>query len=413
MKIKNIFWIFALNACVYWLQDFEGLPGLSLFKHFKEDLHWSPEKLMMISSLLALAWIPKILWGFFVDNYLSKRTWIAITLIIDMLTVLFLGLWSLPLVVLLTLIFFNNTESAIRDVTADAIMCIEGKRHNLTGKIQSCQWTSLTVCSIVTSLLGGYIADHYSYQIGFLLIIPFYLLCVVPLLMYKEVKPETCEQKCGNCEHNDVCDLSKYNVCSDYKEYRENTSFIEKLKPYKQLFTNKTFLWIGVFILLYNFSPGFGVPLQYIERDQFKWSFQFMGMLGAICSVASIMGYLIYGKISEHINIRKWIIGSVFLGATTTLAYLYFTPVSAIVYGIVFSIVGAFLQLIMLDFMARKTIKGLEATTFACLCGITNLGGMLSNFAGAGLLHIVGLKWLIIVSAITSFACLTIVRKIK
>lgn len=382
--MKNLFWIYALNSLVYWIQDFEGLPGLSLFKYFKENLNWSPEKLMIVSSLLGLAWIPKILWGILIDNYLSKKTWIVITLIIDSLTVLFLGIWSLPLVIVLTLIFFNNSDSAIRDVATDAIMCVEGKKHNITGKIQSVQWISITASSILTSFLGGYIADHYDYRIGFLLILPFYLLCIIPLINYKE-----------------------------NKSTRTKNNFILKIKNYILIFKNKNYLWVCLFILLYNFSPSFGTSLVYIERDVFKWSYQFKGILGAIGSISAIIGFICYAKISSKINPKKWLFAGILIGTFITLCYLYYTPISAIVYSIVFSFIGSFFRLISLDVMAKNSISKLEASSFALLCGVSNLGGFISLQSGAFLLPLLGLKKLIVVSAILGMLGLLVINKLK
>jgi predicted MFS family arabinose efflux permease len=387
MKIKQLMWIYILNATVYFLQDWENLPGLSIFKYFKETLHYTPEHLMYISSILGLAWIPKIIWGYCCDTMFSKKVWIGFTLIIDLVTVLVLGLWSLPVVALLTLIFFNNTDSAIRDVAVDGIMCVEGKKYNETGKIQTIQWISITITSIITSLLGGYIAEHYDYRLGFLLIIPFYIWCVIPLLKYKE--------------NYRVVEVSN-----------EKQSRLETLKSYGKIFKDKSFLWVCLFIFLYNYSPSFGTPISYIERDKFHWSFQFMGMLGALASIAGVLGYLIYGKICKKINIKKWLICSVFLGALTSLAYLYLTPASVIAYAILFSLFGAMIQITILDFMAKRSINGFEASTFALLCGITNLSSTTSTVSGAFLFPKIGLNNLIIVSAITSFLCLGIINKI-
>ena len=127
-KKNQITWVYILTSLVYYIQGFESLPSFSLLKYFKEILMYLPEKLMIINALVGLAWIPKILWGILSDNYLSKKTWIALSLIIDIITVLFLGIWSLPLVLLITMMFLNSTDSAIRDVNTDAIMCVEGKK---------------------------------------------------------------------------------------------------------------------------------------------------------------------------------------------------------------------------------------------------------------------------------------------
>jgi hypothetical protein len=65
-----------------------------------------------------------------------------------------------------------------------------------------------------------------------------------------------------------------------------------------------------------------------------------------------------------------------------------------------------------MDFMARNTIPGLEATSFALLCSISNLALVSSNLSGAWLLPVLGLKWLIVISALTSFLCLPLIKKI-
>ena len=97
----------------------------------------------------------------------------------------------------------------------------------------------------------------------------------------------------------------------------------------------------------------------------------------------------------------------------TSLSYLYYTPASAIVYDIFYSLLGMFIFLMVMDFMARHSVKGLEATSFALLCSVNNLSGVASNLSGAFLLPLVGLKWLIILSALTSFLCLFLINKIE
>jgi len=264
-------------------------------------------------------------------------------------------------------------------------MCIEGKKYNATGKIQSIQWIFITIATIITGLLGGYLADHYSYKIGFLLLIPFYLLMFTPLYFYHE-----------------------------QKVHKIRTKLIDTFQPYKEIFRHKSFLWACLFLFLYKYSPSFGTPLSYLERDKFQWTFQFMGILGTIASIVSIFGAMIYYKICQKINIKRWLYYSVFLGACTTLSYLYYTPISAIIYLIIYSLIGMIIHLIMMDFLAKSSIRGLEATTFALLCGINNLSaGTASSFSGAFLLPIIGLQPLIILSSLTSFLCLPLIKKLK
>lgn len=339
---------------------------------------------MVINSITTLAWLIKPVIGFAIDNFLNKKIWIFISLGLDILASLILGLNNLPIFVLITLLLATSTNAAFRDVSVDGIMCVEGKKYGLTGKIQSVQWISISVSGLITGILGGYIAQKSGYKLSFLCLIPVYLLVGLIAYFYRE--------------NNGVND-----------GYPAAYLFTDL----KKIFADKKLMIIGLFIFLYKYSPSFGTPLFFIQRDTFKWSKVWIGALGTISTVFQIGGALFYYKFSRKINIKKWLFFSVFLGAITTLGYLYYTPLTAVSYDILYSFIGMFIFLMVLDFMARNTVKGMEATSFALLASISNLAGVASNLSGASLLPVVGLKWLIVLSAFTSFLCLPLINKIE
>jgi MFS-type transporter involved in bile tolerance (Atg22 family) len=381
MKNKKLFWIFVLSSAVYFTQGIEGLPAQGLFYYLKESLNLSPEKIMLIGSLTTLAWLVKPLIGYLIDNAFSKRAWIFISLVLDIVFVLFLGLMQMPVFILLALLVINSGNAAFRDVAADGIMCVEGKKYQATGKIQSIQWVSILVAGLFTGLGGAFIAEKWGYQAGFLCLIPVYLLVGIPAYFYQEEKIEK----------------------------KQSTLFTDL----KILFSDKKILIIGLFIFLYKYSPSFGTPLFFIQRDSFKWSKIWIGTLSTLSTIFGVIGALLYYKFSQKINIKQWLYYSVFLGGLTTLSYLYYTPQTAVAYDVIYSFLGMFIFLMVMDFMARHSVKGLEATSFALLCSINNLSGVASNLSGAFLLPLVGLKWLIVLSALTSFLCLPLINKIE
>jgi MFS family permease len=391
MKInKKLFWIFILSSAVYFTQGIEGLPGLALTFYLKEKLHLTPSTIMYLGSITGLAWLIKPLWGYLCDNYFTKKKWIGISLLGSLITCLYLGLnpfLALPIIILLASL--GSWTTAVRDVAVDGIMCVEGKEANECGRIQSIQWTSITVAGIIAGLIGGYVADHFNYQFGYLCLIPFYLIIMGIVLKYKS------------------------SAIRETQLTQKPPTLIQSILSYRELFTNKKFLVGCLFLFLYNFNPSFGTPLFFIERDSFHWSGTFMGILGAITSGVSITGSILYWKYGKKINIKKCLFWSVFIGAGTTLCYLYFTPVSAIIYGIIFSLVGMFIFLNVMAFLAENTLSGKEATSFALLCSINNLAGTASSLAGAYLYPKVGLQLLIIISAFTSFLCLPLLKKLK
>ncbi len=380
---KKFFWIFALSSAVYFTQGIEGLPSQGLFYYLKETLHFSPEKIMLISSITISAWLVKPLIGYVIDNFLHKKAWIFLSLLFDIILILCVGLLQLPLFILISILFLNSNDAAFRDVAVDGIMCVEGKKYNATGKIQSIQWISISVAGLITGIGGGIIAEKWGYQAAFLALIPVYLLVGIPAYFYKEDKP---------------------------LQGKVRSALLPDLK---KLFAHKQLLIVGVFIFLYKYSPSFGTPLFFIQRDTFKWGKIWIGGLGTISTLFGIAGSLIYYRVSQKINIKKWLYISVFLGAVTSLSYLYYTPVTAVIYDVLYSLLGMFIFLMVMDFMARKTVPGLEATSFALLCSFSNLAMVTSNLSGAFFLPILGLKWLIILSALTSFLCLPLISKIE
>jgi len=387
MKInKKLFWIYLLSSAIYFTQGIEGLPGLSLFFYLKEKLGFTPDKIMYIGSITGLAWLVKPLWGYLCDNFLSNKKWIILSLLGSISIAFYFGLTSfLPLSLLVILLSLASFNAALRDVSVDGIMCIDGKKTNTCDKIQAIQWTSITVASILVGLGGGYIADHFTYKVGYLCLIPIYLVIITVVLRYRTTVPQN----------------------------RTRVHAFETICSYKSLFINKSFLLACLFLFLYKYNPSFGTPLSFIERDVFKWSGQWMGTLGAIVSCFEILGAIIFFRMCKKINIKKWLYISVFLGAITTLCYLKFTPVTAIIYGIAFSILGMFIHLIVMSWMAKTTLPGKEATSFALLCSINNLAGTASGLSGAFLFPKIGLQPLIILSALTSFICLPLIKRLE
>lgn len=338
---------------------------------------------MFISSLTISAWLVKPLIGYVIDNVFDKKAWIFIALVFDIFLALLLGFAKLPLIILITALVLNSTNTAFRDVAVDGVMCVEGKKFGITGKIQSVQWISINVAALLTGIGGGVIAEKWGYQAAFLCLIPVYLAVGVIAFFFVE-------DKAGN----------------------NNSSRL--FQDLKKLFTDKRLLIIGLFIFLYKYSPSFGTPLFFIQRDTFKWGKVWIGTLGSISTVFGIIGSLLYYKFSQKINLTRWLFISVFVGAVATLSYLYYTPVTAVAYDVVYSFMGMFIFLMIMDFMARNTVKGLEATSFALLASISNLALVASNLSGAFLLKEgIPLTWLIVISSLTSFLCLPLISRIK
>ncbi len=382
--MNSLFWLYALNAIVFFTRGLEDITGLPIFFLFKEKFHYNESQIMYLSSLIGIPWLIKPIWGFLADFCgLTKKQIILGTVLFAFLICGFIGISPiLPIPLLIGLMLFQSSNSAIANVTVDGAMICGGRDTNSCGKIQTLQWSSITIAGIITGALGGYLAQYYPYQISYLLLLPLYILIFCFTLQYKEPP--------------------KINVKK------------EAIWPIlKSLFQDKSILLFSLFIFLYNFSPSFGVPLTFIQVDKWHWSKTFIGILGTIGAICSLGGAWLYWQYSKKIDLNKWLYYSVFIGAVTQLLYLYFTPISCILYSIVLSIIGMGIQLLMLDFMARKTKIGVEIVCFALLCSVNNITGTINNLSGAFLYPLIGLNALIIISSLTSFLCLPLLRRIR
>ena len=133
---KNLFLIFALNSSIYFLQGIGGIASTPLSYYLKETLHYSPSILMFIGAFTSLAWILKPLIGMTIDGTkLQRRTWILLAIGIDILFASLIGIFTLPISLLVTVLMFSNWNTAFRDVSVDGIMVVEGKKFEITGKI--------------------------------------------------------------------------------------------------------------------------------------------------------------------------------------------------------------------------------------------------------------------------------------
>ncbi len=378
---RNIFWIFALSSAVYFTQGIEGLPSQSLFYYFKESLHFSPQKIMLLSSVITFAWLIKPPIGYLVDNFFNKKSWIFISLLLSAILALVIFHAQAAIFWLIFLLLVSSACSALRDVSVDGLMCTEGKKYGLTGKIQSVQWISISVAMLFAGLAGGFIAERWSYKTAFLCLVPVYALVCIPAFFYKDTSLKKPSESF-------FLDISK-------------------------ILSDKRLIIAGLFVFLYKYSPSFGTPLFFIQRDAFGWSKLWIGVLNSISTAFGILGAILYYRLNGRINIKRWLFYSVFVGAVTTLSYLYYTPVTAVIYDTIYSLMGMFVFLMIMDFMARNSTPGLEATAFALLCSISNLSTAVSNFSGAFLLAKTGLGGLIVLSSLTSFLCLFLINKIE
>jgi MFS family permease len=311
-------------------------------------------------------------------EYYKRKPYIFLSAIISSVMALVIGFSPIiSLTVLITFLLLYAVGQAGDNVGTNGLVIEQGVKEGSVGQLQSVQWASIGVATVLTGAIGGYISEHYDYHLAYLLIAIFPASIAILSLFLKEDKVEISQKR------------DKVNI----KE------FFVKLN-------NRQLILSTIFLFLFWFSPSIGTPLMDKMRGTLHFSKIWIGWLDTIGSSFGIVGALLYFKFGKDIDVKKWLYYSVILNAIATFAYLWLTPHSILVYSIVFSVSGQFTHLLMLGMMAYMCPVGTEATTFALLTAIVNFGSFCSNLAGAKLFALFGYNGLVIISGATTFLCL-------
>ncbi len=375
-----------------------ALPNLAIKFLLKEVLNITPAGMSYFQAVIVLAWVIKPLWGYFSDSYpifgyRRKSYLIAASLVACCIWIFLASLKQYSALILLAFITFSYMAYAFQDVVTDGLMVESGKPFNLTGKFQSIQWSAVYTAIIFTALFGGYISEQarrgtISYQSIFQITAIFPLItAVLAFFLIKEEKADRLEKM-------------------DYSHLKE-------------LFRKRDLWLLAAFFFLWNFSPSFGSPFFYYSVDVLKFDGEFLGLVQAVAGFSSLIGAIIFGRKFSEYPIRKLLVLAIFLGVAVTLFYyIYFTPFVVgnpsaarqitIISTFLLAAIQAVMYLAVLNLAAKVSPLYAGGTVFAFLSSFLNLGLMGSDVLGGFLFTIIGLKPLILISALFSLSILLI-----
>ena len=357
----------VLFAVVYFAQGMYALPDQAIAITFK-DRGLRPDEVAYFFLLGSIPWFVKPVYGLLSDfvplfgrrrkSYLLLASGIACAMGVAGGLSAEHPYWRLALIY--TAMGFGL---AFADVLVDALMVERGKPRGLTGAFQSVQWAAVTCASVAVGLLGGHFAEHRDLHACFMVAASF------PLLTF----------------------LMTAFVVEDPPVHADRATFRGTWVALRAGAGERSVWVVAGFIFLYAFSPSFGPAFLYYQTDVLGFSQQFIGNLSAVSSVASVIGALLYAPLSRGIPLRRSINLVIGLSVATTLAYLvYRGRMSAVLIHALWGCTGLISLLAFLDLAAKASPNRVEATFFALLMSINNLGVQASQSLGAHLYTVMG-----------------------
>ena len=357
----------VLFAVVYFAQGMYALPEQTISITFK-DRGLQPDEVAYFFLLGSIPWFIKPAYGLisdFVPLFGSRRkSYLLLAAGLACLMGVAGGVSSEHSYWRLALIYTAmGLGLAFADVLVDALMVENGKPRGLTGAFQSMQWAAVTCASIAVGLLGGHFAEQRDLRACFMVAASFPL---VTLLMTAFVVREE-------------------------RTRLDRGALRDTLSALRAGLGQRPVWLVAGFIFLYAFSPSFGPAFLFYQTDVLGFSQRFIGGLNALSSVASVIGALIYAPLSRRVAPRPLINLVIGISVATTLAYLlYRGAVSAVLIHTLWGCTGMISLLAFLDLAAKACPNRVEATFFALLMSVNNLGVQASQSVGAHLYTVLG-----------------------
>ena len=236
---------------------------------------------------------------------------------------------------------------AFTDVLTDAMMVESGRPLGLTGSFQSVQWACITLASVLVGEIGGQMAETRSLRAALLLAACFPLMSLTMGVSFVRETPARANR----------------------------AAFLETSRAIWAAVKARDVWVVAGFIFFFWFSPSFGPAFLYYQTDTLEFSQQFIGRLAAVGSVTGVVGALLYAPLSRRVPLKRIMHLSIALGVITTLGYLlYRGPISALIITVVFGALSMIINLAFLDLAAKACPPRVEATFFAALMSVYNLG---------------------------------------
>jgi len=243
---------------------------------------------------------------------------------------------------------------AFTDVLTDAMMVENGRPRGLTGAFQAVQWACITLASVLVGELGGHLAETRSLRAAFLLAACFPLMSLSMGVSFVRETPARTDK----------------------------AAFFETWRAIRAAVSGREIWLVAGFIFFFWFSQ------------------QFIGRLAALGAVSQIAGAVLYAPLSRRLPLKHIMHISIALGVVSTLGYLvYRDATSAVLITLVFGPVSMVINLAFLDLAAKACPARVEATFFAALTSVYNLGAQLSENVGARLYDVVGYVPLVYIAA--------------
>lgn len=385
---------------VYFVQGIIGLARLAVSFFLKDELLLSPTQVSALLGLVFLPWIIKPVYGFISDGVplfgYRRRPYLVLSGILGAISWVSLATivhtsWQATAAIAL-----GSFSVAVSDVIADSLVVERARTESQAdaGSLQSLCWTASAVGGLITAYFSGLLLEHFTTRTVFL------ITALFPLLV-----------------SGVACLIAESPIKKDSKNINNANSLAIKhqLNQLRKAIYQKSIWLPTAFIFIWHATPNAESAFFFFFTNELHFKPEFLGRINLVTSIASILGIWIFQRFLKSLPFRvifAWITAlSGALGMTILLLVTHANRLIGIDDhwfslgdALILAVMGKITFMPVLVLSARLCPPGIEATFFAVLMSIYNLGGILSHQLGAIITYWLGITdtnfkslWLLVI----------------
>ncbi|MFM7372589.1 MAG: folate/biopterin family MFS transporter, partial [Sphaerospermopsis kisseleviana] len=293
-------------------------------------------------------------------------------------------------------IALSSLSVAFSDVIVDSLVVERARVETQAkaGSLQSLCWGATALGGLITAYFSGLLLEYFSTRTVFLVtaFFPLIISVVAWLIAETPINQDTTQPQANNL-------LSTSN----------------QIKQLGKVITQKA-IWIPTaFIFLWQSTPSGEAAFFYFFTNELHFQPEFLGRVHLVTSLASLIGIWIFQRFLKSVPFRVICGWSIVISAALRMTMLILVTHTNRALGIddqwfslgdslILAVMGQIAFMPVMVLAARICPLGIEATLFALLMSIFNLGGAISREFGALIMHWLGITennfdtlWLLVI----------------
>jgi len=370
----------AAIALVYFGQGALGLAQLAVSFFLKDELGLSPSETAALLGIVMLPWTVKPLYGLVSDSVplwgYRRRSYMVVSSLLGAIAWGWLAVGVHAATQATIAIALTSLAVACSDAIADAAVVERARREGAdAGSLQSFTWAAASVGTILSAYLGGVFLERWGSRTVFA------VTAALPLLTA----------------------IAAFAIADRVEGVAPGvlTGWREQWGKLRQAFSRKEILLPAVFLFLWQATPTADSAFFFFTTNELHFNPEFLGTVRLVTSVAGLAGIWLFQRYLRGVPIRRIFVWTTLLSAALGLTGLVLVTHANRALGIddrwfslgdsvVLAVAGRIAFMPVLVLAARLCPEGIEATLFALLMSVLNLGSLLAYQSGAWLTQVLG-----------------------